>query len=41
MAQPPVLPREYHDREQTFVKHIILRGYLQKVAYTHISQVRR
>lgn len=37
MAQPPVLPREYHDREQTFVKHIILRGYLQKVAYNILS----
>ena len=37
MALPPVLPREYHDREQTFVKHIILRGYLQKVAYNILS----
>lgn len=37
MALPLALPPEYHDREQTFVKHVILRGYLQKVAYNILS----
>lgn len=37
MARPPVLPPEYHEREQTFVKHIILRGYLQRAAYNILS----
>jgi three-Cys-motif partner protein len=37
MAILPVLPPEYHQREQTFVKHLILRGYLQKVAYHILS----
>lgn len=37
MAAPPILPRVYHDREQTFVKHLILRGYLQRVAYNILS----
>jgi three-Cys-motif partner protein len=32
-----MMPPEYHEREQTFVKHIILRGYLQKVAYNILS----
>lgn len=37
MALPPPLPPEYHNREQTFVKHLILKGYLQKVAYNILS----
>ncbi len=37
MAPPPAIPPEYHQREQTFVKHLILRGYLQKVAYNILS----
>lgn len=37
MAKTPVLPPEYYNREQTFVKHLILRGYLLKVAFNILS----
>ena len=37
MPNPPKLPIEYHGREQSFVKHLILRGYLQRVAWNILS----
>lgn len=37
MPAPPLLPQEYHGREQSFVKHLILRGYLQRVAWNILS----
>ena len=37
MSKSPIIPPEYYDREQTLVKHIILRGYLERVAYNILS----
>jgi hypothetical protein len=34
-----VLPENYVGREQTYVKHIFLQGYLEKVAF-HIGWTR-
>jgi three-Cys-motif partner protein len=34
---PPKLPEVYRGREQTFVKHLVLRGYLERVAWIILS----
>ena len=34
---PEALPDEYRGREQTFVKHLVLRGYLERVAWNILS----
>lgn len=39
--QPEGVPQEYRGREQTFIKHFILRSYLERVAYHVLWQWER
>jgi three-Cys-motif partner protein len=36
-AEAPALPEAYRGREQTYVKHVILREYLERVAWNILS----
>lgn len=38
MANAPTLPPEYRGREQSFVKHLVLRSYLERVAMIILSR---